>query len=291
MLSSSQTECRKVECPWGQFRLHDKCDFYSKEWIGDKFSVLLKLTPTNQINEFPVAILTDKSVILRRDKKCRLLKRKAMKHWNIKLLYHPTNDREFVQFLVVMATHPSTSVHPYLMKRTIEKSLKEIWIFSSDWVTIRLKVSINKHHRYEQSRVSNLSNFNATNSYPVAFTRHIWKVDDRILADTEYLIPISTVAAHEFIDVINLNRLFFCHQVALQKDEYESLHRNKVLFFVTNKTLYSNEFRVAPSDDIYVCIDEFPVSKCSRNVLSVSSSIWFFLIVTILEPVVWCTIV
>lgn len=255
-----QTECRQVECSWGKFRLGNKCDFHSTEWIGGPFTAVLKLSPLEKARKINISTIFDQMESLRYDKKARWLKRNAMRAWNVQTLYKPSVNKKYVDYILVFSSYPKNSINPRKLQNVLKNTLKETWFVEDDGTNIRLKVELNYFEHYMRKRGENGMD---------VYVSSMLLFNDYMANEDESLFPILFKDDEKFGHIgLYINKLFLCDQIDLFEDEFEIISVNSVLFKVTNTTLYETEYRITEEGKIRICVNNFPVNSCDGRCIN-----------------------
>ncbi|KAL4220644.1 hypothetical protein ACF0H5_021040 [Mactra antiquata] len=265
LVRSYTAECRKIECPMGQFRLGTKCGFYSEEWIGGPFTAVLKLTPRDSTLKIPISVLHDLREKYQYEAKASWLKRNATKHWTIELLYKPSSDKKYIKYFMVFASHPYTHVHPAHLLKIMKQTITETWILIVKETTLPLAVQFNNFERYKMKRRATLLKHRLTIDEDYAYVTLNLYLNENDESYQLVVFPKDLRFPTSTIDPIFLNELFLCDQIELRPEEYLLNHRLQLLFKLTNDTLYEAEYRITDAGTVRVCLDRFKLNNNTYN--------------------------
>ena len=223
------------------------------------------LKPDTSKYKIPKAYFENMPRRNRNDRMAKWLKRKTMKQWKISTFYHPSDDGDSVEYLIIEANFPFSPVNPKHIEDTVKAAFDDTWyiVTDNDKITLKLYFSEGKSYivylidfvtgagstaqNYTHSYALLREGDNDSNDYE---EEPLFYVSDRV-----YVPPVG--------DQILLTKLYFCHQVDLLPDEYEDDNNKRIFFTVKNVTLY--DFRRVNSitsgdvvkQTVSVCLSEF----------------------------------
>lgn len=269
-----QTSCRPLKCPWGQMQLNNQCGYHSNSWVGGPFAVMLRLMPVRKNMLIPFSFFTDMPTTYRYDRKAKWLKRSTLTKWNFVFMYHQARETAFVDFIVVKATYPFTSVNPNYLAKMVNRALKDTWLMAYGNSSMELQVTFNKYNSYKF--VTFAGTVNSTHDHgfcPSAITCLGLNIQNEFCIK-ELINPIIPISEKQLNEGIFVTKLFFCDQVELLPDEF-SYNCLSVLLYVKNTTVhsFSKVMDLLNGDlKVRVCVDEFPLIGKTTSIMTACSA-------------------
>lgn len=256
-----QTECRRVECSMGKIRLGGRCQFFSKEWIGDPFTVVLKLIPLDRLTKLHASVISNIQSEFKNDPKPKWLKRKAMKNWIVRtLLYRPSADKKYIEYFVAFSQFPFSSVDPSRLWAIVQRTLNETWRLTVKNTTVPLQVQFNRRDQYQKVHRSYLQSEGIIIDQEYGYINSYSTHKD---SEERYLFGVYDMYYYSKGPVY-LNELFFCNRIKLMPEEFEE-SRDFILLKPTNEVLFPAQYIRSRTGEYYVCLNRFPQSKGLSN--------------------------
>ncbi|XP_045179784.2 uncharacterized protein LOC123539283 [Mercenaria mercenaria] len=280
MVASFTTICRPLKCKMGQLLINNTCDYYSREWIGGPFAVMLRLSPLNKDTFLQSSFFRDMSTQNKNDGRARWIRRKTLKQWKFLVLYHPfQNQFTSVEYIIVKTTYPSNSVDPHFLMASVSKALEDVWEINYLNSTFYFKVSLNEYFKYDLIFHDDILSMGimGINIHPFKFAYYPELMKCILNIDYEFMLfPVSDMHENELDEGFFVTKLFFCEQIDLLPEEvsYYNICPAGVFFKVKNVTLHtfsrvtlpgatlntaktSTTFPTLDGMTVRVCVDEF----------------------------------
>ena len=242
--------------------INNRCDYFSKQWIGGPFVAMLRLTPVKKGASIPSSFFTKMPVRKRNDRRARWIKRGKLKSWTFIVLYHLSRSQTFVEYIVVKAVYPSSYVDPHVLNKSVKQVLGSIWKIDVENTSVPLRVEFNNYIRYQLLLKDLLVYIGINVSKDIGYVPQYVGCNLR-RGKVDVLDEILFPVVSEF-DVYLLQKgffvteLFFCDQVDLLPEEFtiSVTCLNTIHFHVKNITIH--RFSLIPANDatLLIGIDE-----------------------------------
>jgi hypothetical protein len=266
--------------------INNRCGYFSKQWVGGPFVVMLRLTPLSNDKPMQNSFFERMDKSKRHDRQARWIKRGQLKFWNFHIFYHLSRYHNIIEYIVVKAVYPSKYVDPHILYQSVKESLGRIWHIDVENSTFTFKVGFNDHIKYRLIFKETMVHFGINKSNEFAFIPSFELFcktvpKDKFNSGMEYnevLFPaISYIDENVLNEGFFVTELFFCYQVNLYQEEFEfqSSCLNTIFFKVTNVTLHrfslvkTNDEKLQNTGDekksnslakqtVRICASEFP---------------------------------
>lgn len=224
------------------------------------------MTPTT-VDTIPISFFDSMPTRFLRNSSAQWLQRGALQDWFVMPAIQTQDNRTSVRQLIVKLRYPNISADPSYLQRSVNQALGETWFLKHGAEEFPLNVTLNDVKNYTfKNIIYDLSGLQ-TKAEALVASHVLYQVQmkNQSVYEEDLLFPLFT---GDFSYGIVLTKLFLCQQVDLLSDEFH-FSFGKILFKVTNKTIYDANFRSVPIEQdvdnstekkwtVRVCIDEFP---------------------------------
>ena len=237
-------ECRPLLCPNGQYRLKNKCHFFSKSWyLWGAVSVTLLFTVKDELQVSLLENSDGEGIV-------KFLQKKKL-HWKyFEMLYSVNSHSNETTVNSIMVQLAKETGNGQLDLANLVKRLQILLhtdiVIDIEASSYKMKLNIDRgiRKRWKHSTFSVISRESLE--------------ENNTLNEVYYPISTGRYTLQFGVPVLRISKLFFCPMVKLYRDDYK--RTADAIFFrnETEKRLFPGEYHFSQvQSSMYICAEDF----------------------------------